>query len=203
MVDTFYYQNDTGTDRGFGIANGADSNAGYQLPTYDTYESGNLYEIKKMSRDDSWSGVETNGTSRWSASYYQDYDGDGDKEMEDLPYKALRDTSESDDFLARTYQDKFQITLDKNVPFKGDELYGPGAGDNKDVRKNAQRRETADGTQYVGFVNIFKFSPATTGTYTYVSECSNRGVCDSEVGVCECFKGYTNDDCSVQSSIAV
>jgi len=188
VVDTFYYQNDTRTGRG--------TTGGYQLPTYDTYESGNLYEIKKMSRDDSWSGV---GDQQWNSDYYQDYDGDGDKEFQDLPYQALRDTSESDDFLAREYQDKFSITLDKNVPFKGDELYGPTDA----ARDDSVRREHADGTQYVGFVNIFKFSPATTGTYTYVSECSNRGVCDSEVGVCECFKGYTSDDCSVQSSIAV
>jgi len=39
--------------------------------------------------------------------------------------------------------------------------------------------------------------------YEYVSECSNRGLCNSEEGLCECFKGYTNDNCDMQSAIAV
>merc|ERR1712146_672764 len=54
---------------------------------------------------------------------------------------------------------------------------------------------------YVGVVNLFKFSPATTGNYEFVAQCSNRGTCDD--GQCECFKGYTNDNCDVQSSLAV
>merc|ERR1712146_601811 len=33
-----------------------------------------------------------------------------------------------------------------------------------------------------------------------VASCSNRGTCDE--GTCECFKGYTNDNCDVQSSLA-
>jgi len=50
---------------------------------------------------------------------------------------------------------------------------------------------------------IYKFFPATESTYNYVSECSNRGVCDWTSGTCGCFPGYTNDDCSIQSSIAM
>jgi hypothetical protein len=40
-------------------------------------------------------------------------------------------------------------------------------------------------------------------SYEYVSECSNRGLCNSEEGVCECFSGYTNDNCDMQSAVAV
>ena len=50
-------------------------------------------------------------------------------------------------------------------------------------------------------MNLFKFSPATTGNYDFVAPCSNRGICDE--GTCECFKGYTDDNCDVQSSLAV
>merc|ERR1711977_809236 len=31
-----------------------------------------------------------------------------------------------------------------------------------------------------------------TTTFQYVSQCSNRGTCNSSTGVCKCFKGYSN-----------
>jgi hypothetical protein len=50
---------------------------------------------------------------------------------------------------------------------------------------------------------VYKFVPHAASTYEYVAECSNRGLCDGESGVCECFPGYTNDNCDTQSSIAL
>jgi len=52
-------------------------------------------------------------------------------------------------------------------------------------------------------IAVYQFAPATTGNYVYVSQCSNRGSCDAESGLCTCFKGYTEDDCSTQSSLAM
>ena len=40
-------------------------------------------------------------------------------------------------------------------------------------------------------------------SYDYVTECSNRGYCNRDEGLCECFKGYTNDNCDTQSSLAI
>lgn len=42
----------------------------------------------------------------------------------------------------------------------------------------------------------------TSGVFTYVSECSGRGICATESGVCQCFKGYTNDNCDTQNILA-
>lgn len=51
--------------------------------------------------------------------------------------------------------------------------------------------------------HVYKFFPAVASTYNYVAQCSNRGICDTDAGVCDCFPGYTNDNCAIQSSLAV
>merc|ERR1711988_365790 len=49
----------------------------------------------------------------------------------------------------------------------------------------------------------FEVTEAVGGTtYQYVSQCSNRGACDSSTGVCKCFKGYGNDNCDTQNMLA-
>lgn len=40
-----------------------------------------------------------------------------------------------------------------------------------------------------------------TGGYQYVSECSNRGNCNYEIGECVCFPGFVGDSCSIQNNI--
>jgi len=51
--------------------------------------------------------------------------------------------------------------------------------------------------------HVYKFFPAAASTYNYVAECSNRGICDRDAGVCKCFAGYTADACNLQSSLAL
>jgi hypothetical protein len=52
---------------------------------------------------------------------------------------------------------------------------------------------------------VYKFHPSTTnsdGGYKYVAECSNRGICNTETGSCECFHGYTSDNCGTINALA-
>jgi hypothetical protein len=52
-------------------------------------------------------------------------------------------------------------------------------------------------------VFVYKFFPNTNSNYEYVAQCSNRGLCNKEEGLCECFAGYTGDACQIQASLAV
>jgi len=54
-----------------------------------------------------------------------------------------------------------------------------------------------------GTMYVYKFVPAAESTYEYVAECSNRGICERDTGVCACFAGYTSDNCHEQSSLAL
>ena len=54
-----------------------------------------------------------------------------------------------------------------------------------------------------GKFRVFKFVPYAGDTYEYVSQCSNRGICNNEDGLCDCYKGYTGQHCEEQSTVAL
>lgn len=59
----------------------------------------------------------------------------------------------------------------------------------------------AESASYDGYTAaIYKFIPK--ASYNYVAQCSNHGICDQTNGLCQCFAGYTSDDCSVQNALA-
>jgi len=53
---------------------------------------------------------------------------------------------------------------------------------------------------HVASANAYKFYPPTGASWA--KECSDRGNCNTDTGLCECFTGYTHDDCSVQNTLA-
>jgi hypothetical protein len=100
--------------------------------------------------------------------------------------------TDGQNFVGKARENRFVIEVDHNIPWDGGNLGDPDQSD-------------ADTGINSGYIVLFKFTPAAdgAGSYTFVSECSNRGTCDRESGLCQCFKGYTSDNCSVQSSLAV
>jgi len=62
------------------------------------------------------------------------------------------------------------------------------------------RYNKVDATTVNG-VRIFKFTPP-AAPVTWVGQCSQRGICDTSSGLCQCFPGYTSDDCSVMNALA-
>lgn len=96
---------------------------------------------------------------------------------------------------------RHQITLDMGV----NTMYMANLSD--DTSPGAAHTANGAVTDPETTATIYKFHPptlATTGStgYEYVGECSNRGICDSDEGMCECFGGYTGDDCGKINSLA-
>ena len=87
--------------------------------------------------------------------------------------------------------------LDKNIPFAGTTTTTSTTAATTSAASFGMKSDNVN----VGIVGLFKFTPATTGNYEFVSQCSGRGSCVD--GLCECFKGFTKDDCGTQSAYAV
>ena len=47
----------------------------------------------------------------------------------------------------------------------------------------------------LGFTGSIITEGAASVEYQYVGQCSNRGHCDGETGVCNCYAGFAGDNC--------
>ncbi|KAJ1381394.1 hypothetical protein B484DRAFT_411752 [Ochromonadaceae sp. CCMP2298] len=46
------------------------------------------------------------------------------------------------------------------------------------------------------------FTTDTAAAYTYAGECSMRGLCNADTGLCACFHGYSSDNCGKVNSLS-
>jgi len=108
---------------------------------------------------------------------------------------------------ATTYdtEDRFYFVVDKVINYDGSatktraslsSLTSVWGSDNDATNKNEMG-------QKVGAQLVVKFEPSADDQYEFVAQCSGRGLCNGDSGLCECFTGYTNDNCDQQSALAV
>jgi len=55
----------------------------------------------------------------------------------------------------------------------------------------------------LGFTGSIVTEAANSDHYQYVAQCSNRGYCDKEMGLCDCFAGYAGDACDTFNALAM
>jgi len=100
-----------------------------------------------------------------------------------------------------TTEDRFYFVVDKAINWDGSATALRSAFRGSVMDEGDTSGATA-GTQKVGIHSIVKFEPGPT-SYEFVQQCSGRGLCNGDDGLCECFTGYTSDNCDQQSALAV
>ena len=110
-----------------------------------------------------------------------------------------------------TTEDRYYFVVDKAINWDGSATlarkdFGIGGGPTGwtlgPISQGQFDGMAAPGDQAIGTVPVVKFSPGAT-SYEFVQQCSGRGLCNGDDGLCECFTGYTSDNCDQQSALAV
>jgi len=95
------------------------------------------------------------------------------------------------------YANTYVIELDRHIGWDGSAL-GDAANNGLSPVDDTQWADNS------GLVNIFHFTPPPheeAKTLNYVNECSSRGMCNREEGICACFAGYTGAACELQDAL--
>jgi len=175
FTNTLYMSMDVSCETGSSLIEPCLSKGDLIFVTDANWGSSILQMARTGAEDKDFFGSSSSGT--WGSGY---------ADTTDL-YTITKIYKAEETSVTSSFEDKYRITLDKNLNWDGSVVGDPDG----------------DGDLKTGYVQILKFTPATTGTFTYVSQCSNRGLCNGDDALCECFKGYTNDNCDTQSSLAV
>jgi hypothetical protein len=193
--------------------------AGFTIPTSCFYETNrghavanpmypNMYTVKKIGKD--IKDINAADHADWF-SPGTDYNSGGSPQAH-----ANKATATNAAIHQEGYRQKITLDMGVNAQFMMSYSRGSNAAAGSHATGNGDA--VADTDDAIDDINaartgadttatIYKFHPPalnSTGTtgFNYVGECSNRGICDSESGLCECFIGYTGDNCGKINSLA-
>merc|ERR1712196_562345 len=116
-------------------------------------------------------------------------------------YEVVKVGVDAQSATTATTEDRFYFVVDKAINWDGSATAARSAFRGSVMDEGDTSGATA-GTQLVGIHSIVKFEPGPT-SYEFVQQCSGRGLCNGDDGLCECFTGYTSDNCDQQSALAV
>eukprot|EP00941_MAST-03F_sp_MAST-3F-sp1_P001949 g1949.t1 len=123
--------------------------------------------------------------------------------LESLPNNVIEDVEVSVDLTQNSDADEtYAITFLNNsgdIPMLG-ARYRFGVSSDTDVANAVLSENTPDG--YFASSGGFTITETVKGNKENIV-CSNRGLCDYATGICKCFNGYTDFDCSVQNALSM
>lgn len=110
-----------------------------------------------------------------------------ERSLEELPLQVIRDVDVRD----VTPKD-LSTSIYTHETMKFDVYFVENSGDLPNLQSLGKSDSSADVTIQEKVKGMTENLP-----------CSNRGICDYTTGMCQCFQGFTKNDCSKQNALAM
>ena len=110
-----------------------------------------------------------------------------ERSLEELPLQVIRDVDVRD-----VTPEDLSTSIYTHETMKFDVYFVENSGDLPNLQSLGKSDSSAD-------VTIQEKVKGTTENLP----CSNRGICDYTTGMCQCFQGFTKNDCSKQNALAM